>query len=223
MSPTLAGLSQAPTIKLQPHSSAEHKPKDVPPFLPPPTPQPHQPCPGQTGSLQSPPASLQWGGPAHTQPPCKASWGRATQGKDKGKIVFPCTLLHLSLLLSSLLPLSFSSSSSCLRTAACLINDDIGAFPLLLYSIIFVLVLTFTLVESLYVQSICNYLWLISPKSSAREAGMSALAAPLSRWTSQYREDKSQQQQHWHLSIHREVFWSGQPRSRSPRHTVPFR
>lgn len=123
--------------------------------------------------------------------PCNDSWGRATQGKDKGKMVFPCTLFYLCPLLSSLLPLIFSSSLSCLWTAACLSNDNIGALPLLLYSTILVLFVIFTLVHSLYVQSICNYLLLISPKSSAREVGMSALAAPLSRWTSQYREVKS--------------------------------
>lgn len=220
--PPLLAYPKPLQLSSSPTASAAHKPKDVPPFPPPLTPQPSQPCPRETSSLQSSPQTFSGEVlPTHpTSLQCLLGKSYTRKGQRQDGIS-----LHALVPMSSppfLLPLCFPSSSSCLWTAACLINDNIGAFPLLLYSIIFALFIIFTLVHSLYVQSICNYLLLISPKSSTRAVNMSALAAPLSRWTSQYREDKSYQQEPQHLSVQHEVFWSEQLRNRSPQFTVPF-
>lgn len=73
-------------------TSAECKPKDVPPFPLFLTSEPNPPCSRQISSL--------WRKPSHPLLPCNASWGRATQGKGKGKMRFPWPLLYLCPLIS---------------------------------------------------------------------------------------------------------------------------
>lgn len=151
-------------------------------------PQASQPCPRQSSSLQSSPQTFSVEAlPTHlTSLQCLLGKSYTRKGRRQDGIS-----------LSSLVPTSspLMSASKFLKLIIlfvnCYINDNIGAIPLLLYSLIVVLFIIFTLVHSLTVQSICNYLLLISLKSSVREVGMSALAAPLSRWIGQYRENKS--------------------------------
>lgn len=131
------------------------------------------------------------------------------KGRTKARWNFlACSCTYV---LSSLLPLSFSSLLSCLWTAVCLTNGNIDSFPLLLYSIL----LIFTLVHSMFKAFATTYC-LFLPKAVR---GMSAWEPPLSKWTSHCQEGKSDQQHRWQLS----VFWAEQPRNSSPQFTVPFR
>lgn len=119
-------------LSASPTASAEHKPKDVTPFPPPLSPQPSQPCLRQTSSLQSSPQTfsrevLPPNPRFPTMPPGEELHKQRT--KARWYFLAPSCTYVLS---SHLCFCCFSSSSSYLWTAACLANDNIGVFPLLL-------------------------------------------------------------------------------------------
>lgn len=128
VSSTLAGLSQTPTIKPQPHSLSWTQAKRCSslPSTSDPTAKPTLPQADQLTPKLS--TNLQWGGASHPSHFPAMPLGKSCTGKGQRQDGISLHPLVLHPRLSSLLLLSFWCSSSYLWTAACLINDNILVF-----------------------------------------------------------------------------------------------